>query len=146
MRAGDAVVANSLPTVSQVFPPSSDRWTTWPCHPVDWEAYSRFGSTGDAFRWYISHPANSGPSTFQSSRVPSDVRMNAPFRVPTRSRTPLIDSLLLDLERPFSPMTTGGPRFRPRQGVRRLVTPELIACAARVGARMTATTVRQPGS
>src|SRR5207247_4079789 len=71
------------------------------------------------FRWYISQPANSGPSTFQSSRVPSDVRTNAPFRVPTRSRTPLIVLLLLDLERPFSPMTYGGPRFRPRQKIDR---------------------------
>src|SRR5947199_9176381 len=104
---------------------------TWPCQPVDWDAYSRSGSAGEPFRWYISHPANSGPSTFQSSRVPSDVRMNAPFRVPTRSRTPLIDSLLLDLERPFSPMTTSGPRFRPRQGVRLLGSLEAIGYAWR---------------
>src|SRR5438105_10051168 len=88
---------------------------TWPCQPVDWDAYNRFGSAGEALRWYISQPANNGPSTSQSPRVPSDVRMKAPFRVPTRSRTPLIDSLLVDLERPFSPMTSSGLRIRPRQ-------------------------------
>src|SRR3954452_23687692 len=81
---------------------------TWPCQPVDCEAYSRSGSTGEPFRWYISQPAKSGPSTFQSSRVPSDVRMNAPLRVPTRSLTPLIrtsfsidqDILSNDVRRP----------------------------------------------
>src|SRR5690349_14985698 len=49
----------------------------------------RLGSTGDPFRWYISQPPNSGPSTFHSRRPPSAVRMNAPLRVPTSTRTPV---------------------------------------------------------
>src|SRR6202030_1015483 len=35
-----------------------------------------------------------GPLTSHFSRLPSDVRMNAPLRVPTRTRTPLMPSLL----------------------------------------------------
>src|SRR6267142_622977 len=50
----------------------------------------RLGSTGDPFKWYISQPAKCGPLTSHFSRLPSDVRMNAPLRVPTRTRTPLI--------------------------------------------------------
>src|SRR5271165_4635486 len=50
----------------------------------------RLGSTGDPFRWYISHPAKWGPLTSHFSRLPSDVSMNAPLRVPTRTRTPLM--------------------------------------------------------
>src|SRR5436190_22808975 len=95
---------------------------TWPCQPVDCEAYSRSGSAGDPLRWYISQPANSGPSTFQSSRVPSDVRTNAPFRVPTRSRTLLMDPLLLDLERPFSPIDVRPPAVSTASGDK---TPKL---------------------
>src|SRR4051794_20327926 len=49
----------------------------------------RSGSTGDPFTWYSSHPAKCGPLTSHRSRAPSAVRMNAPFRVPTRTRTPL---------------------------------------------------------
>src|SRR5207237_605675 len=39
----------------------------------------------------ISQPAKCGPSTFQSLRFVSDVRTNAPFRVPTNTRIPLIN-------------------------------------------------------
>src|SRR3954451_13710209 len=54
----------------------------------------RFGSAGEPFRWYISQPPQNGPSTFQSLRLPSAVRTNAPLRVPTSTRTPLIQVLL----------------------------------------------------
>src|SRR3954470_19873421 len=54
----------------------------------------RFGSAGDPFRWSIPQPPQSGPSTFQSLRLPSAVRTNAPLRVPTSTRTPLISRLL----------------------------------------------------
>src|SRR6266436_8142054 len=50
----------------------------------------RLGSTGEPLMWYISQPAKCGPLTSHFSRLPSDVRMNAPLRVPTRTRTPLI--------------------------------------------------------
>src|SRR6266481_7768178 len=50
----------------------------------------RLGSADDPFKWYISQPAKCGPLTSHFSRLPSDVRMNAPLRVPTRTRTPLI--------------------------------------------------------
>src|SRR5438270_13825611 len=59
----------------------------------------RLGSTGDPLRWYSSHPANSGPLTSHLSRLPSDVSMNAPLRVPTRTRTLLIDLLLQEMAR-----------------------------------------------
>src|SRR6516165_6822801 len=51
----------------------------------------RLGSADEPFRWYISHPAKWGPSTFQSLRLPSEVRMNAPLRVPTSTRTLLMN-------------------------------------------------------
>src|SRR5882762_3342914 len=52
--------------------------------------------------WYISQPAKCGPLTSHFSRLPSDVRMNAPLRVPTRTRTPLIPrSLFLYLFNPI---------------------------------------------
>src|SRR6267154_841653 len=50
----------------------------------------RLGSADDPLMWYISHPAKCGPLTSHFSRLPSDVKMNAPLRVPTRTRTPLI--------------------------------------------------------
>src|ERR1700681_63820 len=50
----------------------------------------RLGSTGEPFRWYISQPAKCGPLTSHFSRLPSDVRTNAPLRVPTSTRTLLI--------------------------------------------------------
>ena len=52
-------------------------------------ALSRFGFTGDPLRWYISQPPKCGPLTSHLLRFPSDVRMNAPLRVPTSTRTPL---------------------------------------------------------
>src|SRR5579885_2794723 len=50
----------------------------------------RLGSTGEPFMWWISHPAKCGPLTSQFWRLPSDVRINAPLRVPTRTRTLLM--------------------------------------------------------
>src|SRR3979490_437546 len=50
----------------------------------------RLGSAGEPFRWYISQPAKWGPLTSHFSRFPSDVRTNAPLRVPTSTRTRLI--------------------------------------------------------
>src|ERR1700722_20394795 len=40
---------NLFPIGSHVVPPSFERWTTCPDQPLDCEAYSRFGSTGDPF-------------------------------------------------------------------------------------------------
>src|SRR3954471_4082829 len=59
----------------------------------------RFGSAGEALRWYISQPPKNGPATSQSCRLPSAVRTNAPLRVPTSTRTPLIRQ----------PLTVGNP-------------------------------------
>src|ERR1700686_592306 len=61
-----------------------------PNQPLVWDAYSRLGSTGDPLMWYISQPAKCGPLTSHFSRLPSDVRTNAPLRVPTSTRTLLI--------------------------------------------------------
>src|SRR5229473_3776840 len=61
-----------------------------PNQPLHCDAYNRFGSAGDPLRWYSSQPAKCGPLTSQRSRLPSDVRMNAPLRVPTNTRIPLI--------------------------------------------------------
>src|ERR1700687_1680875 len=71
-----------------------------PNHPLVCDAYSRLGSTGDPLRWYISQPAKCGPLTSHFSRLPSDVRMNAPLRVPTRTRTPLIPRSLFFMIQP----------------------------------------------
>src|SRR6266480_7588918 len=57
----------------------------------------RLGSAGDPLMWYISQPAKCGPLTSHFSRLPSDVRMNAPLRVPTNTRTLLIFSPFRDL-------------------------------------------------
>src|SRR5215472_14954349 len=54
----------------------------------------RFGSTGDPLTWYISQPAKCGPLMSHFCLLPSDSRRNAPFRVPTKTRTPLISHLL----------------------------------------------------
>src|SRR6185369_295023 len=48
---GTPSYTNLLPTASHVLPPSSERWTTCPCQPVDCEAYSRSGLTGEPFMW-----------------------------------------------------------------------------------------------
>src|SRR5215471_7454959 len=47
----------------------------------------RFGSMGEPLRWYSSQPAKCGPVTFHFWRLPSDSKMNAPFLVPTKTRT-----------------------------------------------------------
>src|SRR3970282_578759 len=66
-----------------------------PNHPLLCDAYSRFGSAGDALRWYISQPPKWGPLTSHFCRVPSASRTNAPLRVPTSTRTRLMpDSFL----------------------------------------------------
>src|SRR5438128_10549276 len=70
-----------------------------PNQPLHCDAYSRLGSTGEPLTWYISQPAKWGPLTSQRSRLPSDVRTNAPLRVPTRTRTPLIPSSFLSFRR-----------------------------------------------
>ena len=41
----------------------------------------------------LCHLEKCGPLTSQFSRLPSDVRMNAPLRVPTRTRTLLMPLL-----------------------------------------------------
>src|SRR5260370_3848432 len=79
-----------VPGWCQVLPPSSDRWMTWPNQPLDCDAYSRFGSTGEPFKWYISQPAKWGPLTSHFSRLPSEVNIKAPLRVPTNTRTLVI--------------------------------------------------------
>src|SRR6266480_1354759 len=50
----------------------------------------QLGSAGEPFMWKISHPEKCGPLTSHFCRVPSEVRMNAPLRVPTRTRTELM--------------------------------------------------------
>ena len=45
-----------VPGWCQVLPPSSERWMTCPNQPLVCDAYSRFGSTGEPFRW-IDLPA-----------------------------------------------------------------------------------------
>src|ERR1700686_3244671 len=83
-----------------------------PNQPLVCDAYSRFGSTGDPLRWYISQPAKCGPLTSHFSRLPSDVRMNAPLRVPTRTRTPLIPrSLFLMIQPNFIHPGVYSPRY-----------------------------------
>src|SRR5260370_17043113 len=72
-----------------------------PNHPLVWDAYSRFGSTGDPLMWYISQPAKCGPLTSHFSRLPSDVRTNAPLRVPTKTRTRLIFHSFSSVVRPL---------------------------------------------
>src|SRR5204863_3604161 len=79
-----------VPGWCQVLPPSSERWMICPNQPLVCDAYSLFGSAGDPLRWYISQPAKWGPLTSHCSRFPSEVRMNAPLRVPTRTRTLLM--------------------------------------------------------
>src|ERR1700724_2198872 len=87
---GTPSYTNLLPTGSHVLPPSLERWINCPNQPLDCDAYSRFGSTGDPLRWYISQPAKWGPLMSHFSRLPSDVRTNAPLRVPTSTRTLLM--------------------------------------------------------
>src|SRR6266404_3016708 len=61
-----------------------------PNQPLHGDAYRRFGSAGEPLRWYNSQPAKWGPLMSHFSRLPSDVRTNAPLRVPTNNRTALI--------------------------------------------------------
>src|SRR5713226_7091827 len=91
----------------------------WPNQPLHCEAYKRFGSAGDPLRWYISQPAKCGPLTSHFSRLPSDVRTNAPLRVPTNTRTRLIfhsfSSVVRPLqERTFNSDTAKAPSFASR--------------------------------
>src|SRR5208282_1190386 len=47
---GTPSYTNLFPTGSQVLPPSFERWISCPNHPLDCDAYSRFGSAGDPLR------------------------------------------------------------------------------------------------
>src|ERR1041384_4232003 len=78
------------PGVSQVLPPSLERWMTCPIQPLVGDAKIRFGSAGDPFMWYTSQPVKWGPLMSHFDRLPSAVMMNAPLRVPTSTRTLLI--------------------------------------------------------
>ena len=62
------------------------------------------GSAGDPLSGKISQPAKCGPLTSHFSRLPSEVRMNAPLRVPTRTRTLLMLFSLIEgrLSQPWS--------------------------------------------
>src|SRR5437764_619684 len=46
---GSPSYTNLLPTGSHVLPPSLERCITCPNHPLDCDAYSRLGSTGEPF-------------------------------------------------------------------------------------------------
>src|SRR4051812_20429224 len=48
----------------------------------------RSGFRDEPLTWYISQPGKCGAETSQCLRASSDVRTNAPLRVPTRTRTP----------------------------------------------------------
>src|SRR3954453_11920109 len=80
----------------------------------------RFGSAGEPFRWYISQPPQNGPSTFQSLRLPSAVRTNAPLRVPTSTRTPLMEPPLVS--------TASSPYDDPATGNSSLEDPPPVEC------------------
>src|SRR3954469_19960210 len=72
----------------------------------------RLGSAGEPLRGYISQPPPNGPSTFQSLRLPSAVRTNAPLRVPTRTRTPLMSHPSLSTpSSPYDDPPTGNSSF-----------------------------------
>src|SRR5207249_11595404 len=90
-----AVIKSSgfVPGGFHVLPPSSERWMICPNQPLVCDAKMRFGSAGDPLRWYISQPAKCGPLTSQFWRLPSAVRMNAPFFVPTSNRILLMLSV-----------------------------------------------------
>src|SRR5487761_843160 len=84
------------PGASHVLPPSFERWITWPNQPLDCEAYSRLRSAGEPYTCSIAQPVKNGPATSHFSRLPSDVRINAPLRVPTSTRTLLISGSFLN--------------------------------------------------
>src|SRR5229473_5635030 len=67
-----------FPGWCHVLPPSSERWMICPNQSLCCDAYSRFGSTGEPLRWYISQPAKRGPLMSHCCRFPSEVRTNAP--------------------------------------------------------------------
>ena len=85
---GSPAYRKSLPTGVQVAPPSSERWTTWPCQSVHDVAQSRSGSAGEPWTCMTVHPPKNGPATRQSRRAPSALSVNAPFLVPISRRTP----------------------------------------------------------
>src|SRR5579875_1185687 len=58
--------------------------------------------------WKISQPPKRGPLTSHCWRLPSAVRIKAPLRVPTRTRTLLIFSPLLRANGLFPPPCGGG--------------------------------------
>src|SRR5207253_6794889 len=76
-----------------------------------------------------SHPPKSGPLTSHFLRLPSEVKMNAPLRVPTSTRTPLIalpPRGPSDVVSPYDDAgTTNSSRSAVHQGARR---GEQLAC------------------
>ncbi|WP_352429945.1 hypothetical protein, partial [Thermoflexus sp.] len=64
--------------------------------------------------WYTSQPPKYGPLMFHRFRDPSEARMNAPLRVPTRTRIRLISHLVMD-SRPLAPVLSqpGGGAPQP---------------------------------
>src|SRR5258707_8531309 len=106
---------------------------TCPNQPLHCDAYSRFGSAGEPLRWYISQPAKCGPLTAHFSRLPSEVRMNAPFFVPTSTRTPVMfqSSLWLGFVNKYASLSQalgGGPGRDPCGGTHHLCpTPAAVA-------------------
>src|SRR5262249_19851558 len=70
-------------------------------------------------RGELSQPANNGGLTSQCCRLPSDSRTNAPLRVPTSTRTPLILHSFLRLRPPSRAVSLycrmGGSRSTPSE-------------------------------
>src|ERR1700680_2338298 len=118
---GTPSYTNLFPTASHVLPPSFERWMTCPNQPLDCDAYGRLGSPGDPLTWYISQPPKWGPLTSQRSRLPSAVRTNAPFRVPTRTRTLLMAAPLS--HGPYDNRTRAGGQAVDRGGGRAVGPP-----------------------
>src|SRR2546422_4765292 len=100
MPSGVVVVSpGGVPGWCHVLPPSSERWMICPNQLLVCDAYRRSGLTEEALRWYISQPVKRGPLTSHCFRFPSDVRTNAPLRVPTSTRTVLIPYSFLSVTR-----------------------------------------------
>src|ERR1051325_2370813 len=114
-----------VPGGCQVLPPSSERWMICPNQPLVWDAKMRFGSAGEPLRWYISQPAKCGPLTSQFWRLPSAVRMNAPFFVPTRTLIVLIFSSFFLFAANYCPLFHNG--FQGRQSLLKLPAHHLVA-------------------
>src|SRR4051812_22518955 len=88
----------------------------------------RLVSAGDPFMWKISQPAKNGPATSHFLRDLSEVRVKAPFLVPTRTRTPAMMGLL-DLRDAKVPATR--KRCNGCIGKRAEYAPDYCACGTR---------------